>query len=364
MQQAHCYMRDKVSAQLVTFLLAISAAGCLSEKSRVPIVRSPLVPFDELFVLEDTLRLDPTMLIGQIGFLDVSAREEILVTDHVANSVYLFSPSGSYIRSYSVPKCLPGNTDFHPWSTRFIGGGRIMTVTMLHAGSAVIFNADGTCFAEQRVMMPYVKAFCAYKDSIFAQHLHINEQAVASVYSPMLETIGEVLIEPPRLISLNRNFAGQRGRTIDCFDDGAYYVYAESMDAIPVDSSLSRTQYRPDFFEWRPEDLPETSPENQSRPRREYPSTIAVFALNGSTRMVVYTDLDSRWSLRDAHTLGISVASNTGQFPARSTISTVHPLAVGGGYLYAVGEHESLPNGEIGNPVILRYRFIPPQTEQ
>ena len=365
MQEAHRYMQGKISAQLFILLVAISAAGCLSEKSKVPTVRSPLVPFDELFVLDDTLRLDPTMLIGQVRFLDVSARGEILVTDNVANSVYLFSPSGSYIRSYSALQCLPDNTNFYPSSSRFIGGGRIMT--MRFAGGAAVFDADGTCFAEQRVLMPYTRAFCAYKDSIlFGQQVDREEPVVANVYSPMLETIGEVLIEPPRLISLNRFFGGQHGRTIDCFDDGPYYVYAESMDAIPVDSSLSRTQYKPDFFEWRPEDLPETSPENQYRLQRAYPSTIAVFALDGSTRMVVYTDLDSRWSLSEVRTgeeYGLSVASNTGQFPARSTISPVHPQAAGGGYLYAVGEHESLSNGEIGNPVILRYRFIPPLTE-
>ena len=76
--------------------------------------------------------------------------------------------------------------------------------------------------------------------------------------------------------------------------------------------------------------------------------------------MVVYADLDSRWSLSDVRTdeeYGLSVASNTGQFPARSTISQVYPQAAGGGYFYAVGEHEPLPNGEFGNPVVLRYRF-------
>ena len=355
-------MQGRISAQLFIFLLAtslaISAGGCLTDESKVHTIRSPLVPFDELFVLQDTLRLDPSMLIGQVGFLDINTRGEILVTDHVANSVYLFSPSGSYVRSYSALKCLPDNTNFYPWSSRFIGGGRIMT--MRFAGGAAVFDADGTCFAEQRVLMPYTKAFCANKDSIIAHHILTEEQAVAHVYSPMLETIGEILIEPPRLISLNRYFGGQRGRTIDCFDDGAYYVYAESMDAIPMESSLSRTQYEPDFFEWRPEDLPETSPENQFRLQKEYPSTIAVFALNGSTRMVVYADLDSRWSLSDVRTdegFGLSVASNTGQFPARSTISPVHPQAAGGGYFYVVGEHEPLPNGEFGNPVILRYRF-------
>ena len=354
-------MQGRISAQLLIFLLAISAAGCLSENTKVATVRSPLVPFDELFVLQDTLRLDPIMLIGQVAFLDVSEREEILVTDHLANSAYLYSPSGSYIRSYSAPECLPDDADFYPWSTRFIGDDRIMT--MRFAGGAVIFEADGVCFAEKRMLMPWAKAFCTYKDSIFAQQVHFEEQAMANVYSPTLEKIGEVLVEPPRLVFLNTYFAGQRGRTIDCFDDGAYYVYAESMDAVPVQSSFSRIQYEPDFFEWRPSDFPDASPENKLELQREYPSTIAVFALNGSIRMVVYADLDSRWSLSDDRAgegLGLSVASNTGQFPARSTISPVHPLAAGGGYFYAVGEHESLPNGEIGNPVILRYRFISP----
>ncbi len=235
-------------------------------------------------------------------------------------------------------------------------------MTMRFAGGAVVFNADGSCFAEKRVLMPYAKAFCANKDSIIAQQIHIEEQAEAHVYSPMLETIGEILIEPPRLISLNRNFAGQQGRIVDCFDDGAYYVYAESMDAIPVESSLSRTQYEPDFFEWRPEDFPDNYDflENQLQLRKEYPAAIAVFALNGSTRMVVYAYLDSKWSssdVRAAEAYGLSVASNTGQFPARSTISPVRPLAAGGGYFYVVGEHEPLANGEFGNPVILRYRL-------
>ena len=357
-------MQRKIWAQLFIVLCALPAAGCLSENSMVATVRSPLVPFEELFVLQDTVRLDPIILIGQVAFLDVSQREEILVTDHLANSAYLFSSSGSYIRSYSAPECLPDDVDFYPWSTRFIGDDRIMT--MRFAGGAVIFEADGTCFAEKRMLTPWAKAFCTYKDSIFAQQVHFEEQAMANVYSPMLETIGEVPVEPPRLTFLNTYFAGQRGRTIDCFDDGAYYIYAESMDAIPVESSLSRIQYEPDFFEWRPRDFPDASPENKLELQKEYPSTIAVFALNGSTRMVVYVDLDSRWSTSDVRAgegFGLSVASNTAQFPARSTVSPAYPLAAGGGYFYAIGEHEPLPNGEIGNPVILRYRFLSPQSE-
>ena len=92
-------MQSKISTQLFIFLVAISAAGYLSEKSKVPTVRSPLVPFDELFEIQDTLRLDPIMLIGQVAFLDVTHGKKFWSTDHLANRAYLFPPSGSYPRS-------------------------------------------------------------------------------------------------------------------------------------------------------------------------------------------------------------------------------------------------------------------------
>ena len=90
-------MQNKISTQLIISLMAIFAAGWLSEKSKVPKVRSPLVPFDELFETQDTQRLNPIILGGQFAFLDVSAREEILGTDHLANRAYLFPPSGNYL---------------------------------------------------------------------------------------------------------------------------------------------------------------------------------------------------------------------------------------------------------------------------
>lgn len=346
--------------------MVLYSISCRSEESAVHTVRSPTVPFDELFMLKDTLRLDPDVLVGEIAFIDVNPRGEILVTDHQADITHLFSPSGNHLQSYSAFACLSDDVFFYPWSTRFLGNDHI--VAMQFAGPAIVFNVDGSCYANTKMLMPYAKAICIQEDSIFAQQVGTQEQATANVYSPMLEKIGEIFIEPPRLISLNMNFAGQRGRTIDCFDDGPYYVYAESMDAVPVRSSSSGIQYRPDFFERRPEDLPDAPPhdENMRRRRKEYPSTIAVFALDGSTRMVSYSDLESRWHSGDINTdrqLGLSISSNSGHFPARSTISSVYPQGAGNGYFYAVGENEILPDGNYGNPLILRYKFIPPAEE-
>lgn len=359
-------MRDRTPALLLVFLTILFLTGCRSQESGVHIVRSPTVPFDKLFVLEDTVRLAPAILIGQVIFVDVNTKGEILISDYQANATYLFSPSGNHLQSYSAFTCLSDDVHFYPWSTRFLGDEHV--VTMQFAGPAVVFNLDGTCYADTKLLTPPAKAICIQEDSIFAQRMWPEEQATASVYSPMLENIGEILIEPPRLMFLNRNFAGLEGRTIDCFDDGPYYLYTESMDAIPVQTSSPGIQYRPDFFEWRPEDLSDGPPDDISHRRRqmEYPYAIAVFALDGLTRMVVTNNLDSQWHLSDvpaSENLGLSIASNSGQFPARSTISPVLPHGAANGYFYVVDENELLPDGSYGNPVILRYKFIPPEEE-
>ena len=359
-------MQNRIPALLLIFLAVLFLTGCRPQESEVHTVRSPTVPFEELFVLEDTVRLDPAILIGQIIFIDVNPSGEILVSDRQANITYLFSSSGNHLRSYSAYACLSDDVHFYPWSTRFLGDEHV--VTMQFAGPAVVFNMDGSCYANTKMLMPYAKAICIQEDSIFAQQMWPEEPATANVYSPTLEKIEEIHIKPPRLIFLNRYFAGQAGRTIDCFDDGPYYVYAESMDAIPVRSSSSGIQFRPDFFEWRPGDLPDAPPhdENMRRRQKEYPSTIAVFALDRSTRLVSYSDLESQWHSGDINAdrqLGLSISSNSGQFPARSTISPVYPQGAGNGYFYAVGENELLPDGSYGNPLILRYKFILPDKE-
>lgn len=77
--------------------------------------------------------------------------------------------------------------------------------------------------------------------------------------------------------------------------------------------------------------------------------SIGVFALDRSTRMVPFIQIDqewARWSEETGHVIGISAASNTGQFPGRSTISHVWPISAGNGYFYAEGEHESLSDFE------------------
>lgn len=152
-------------ARLLVLLLAVLAVGCTSSDApRRHIIDSPLVPFDELFALEDTVRLDPSIVIGMIMFLDFNQDGHLLVSDMVTKDVYRFSASGEYMRTYSVPKCLPDEEGVVPWSSRFIDGDRIMTMTM--GGPVVVFDAAGNCVAASRSLPDRSAAFCAKDDSI------------------------------------------------------------------------------------------------------------------------------------------------------------------------------------------------------
>ena len=163
---------------------------------------------------------------------------------------------------------------------------------------------------------------------------------------------------------LDYTYAGQLGRTIECFHDGPYYIYNESMDAIPVHRADSVLRHRPAFFAERQKDLPIGSISKRAKARAEHPRAIGVFALDGQTRMVVYVDLDASWKHDYAGMplkIGLSVASNTGAFPGRSAVSPVWPIAAANGFLYAVGENENLPSGDVCNPFVVRYRHTPPK---
>jgi len=97
-----------------------------------------------------------------------------------------------------------------------------------------------------------------------------------------------------------------------------------------------------------------------------YITTDGIFALDAHTCMLVYRNIEDRWLPKGAEDLylyrGVSITSNTGQFSSVSTISSFVPLAAGYNYLYAQSDPELLADGDIGNPIVLRYRFIHPKT--
>lgn len=57
---------------------------------------------------------------------------------------------------------------------------------------------------------------------------------------------------------------------------------------------------------------------------------------------------------------GLSIVSTSNQFKAVSTVPYKSPKTARNGYLFFLGEHVPMENGDLGNPALIRYRFIPP----
>ena len=298
--------------------------------------------------------------------MDTNPEGSLLITDNIADSVFLFSPTGEHMGSYDPLKCLIGREEFNPWNSLFMSEGKIMT-TQLSYG-AVVFNPDGSCFSTvQSTPTPYWNS-CAYNDSLFFYSPVAIRSSDASlvVYSSKLVKLRDIPIKPTVFPELNHGRMGITARSIACLNDGPYFAYLESMDAMSAYANTELIQQRPKFFVNRPRDLPRNwSREQQREEWDKYPSLYGVFALTHETRMVVHYALEDHWrpAAVDDRTfvVGIGVVSNTGQFPPRSTITTVTPMAAGYGYMYYEGKHELLPDGELGNPLILKYRFVQPE---
>ncbi len=356
---------DTVNGGLFLLLVTALLGGCSSDP-QYQVVEPPLIPFEELFVLEDTIRLDPSVIIGRISFMDTDPDGNLLITDSIGDSVFLFSPTGEHIRTYDPLKCLIGREEFNPWNSLFMSEGKIMTTHVSYG--AVVFNPDGSCFSTvQSTPTPFWNS-CVHNDSLF----YYTPVAMASsdaslvVYSSKLVKLHDIPVKPTAFPELNDGRMGITGRSIACFDDGPYFAYQESMDAQPAYAKAELTLQRPKFFVDRPRDLPQNWSRDQQREEwMKYPSLYGIFALTNQTRMVTHSKLWNRWrpvALDDqSYFLGIGIVSNTGQFPARSTISTVAPIAAGHGYMYHSEEHELLPDGEFGNRLIIKYRFIQPE---
>ena len=343
-------------------------AGCATSPQQSRISDSLVVSFDELFAPADTVRLDPSVLIGWISFLDVNLAGSLLVTDGIGRSVNLFSPSGEFVRAYSVPECLPDIENFQPFGSRFLGEDRV--VVMTSGGAAAVFSKDGRCIGATRRLPEPSLGFCTSTESIFflgipSMMIRTADQNAIIVYSPELRRLRAIPVKLPEFPVLNAGRGGIMGRNIDCFSDGPFFTYLGSMDAIPAQPNDIFSIQRPEFYEKRPRDLSaEMSLEAKRRERNNYITTDGIFALDGNTRMLVYRNMDDQWQPEESEGLhmrvGVSIASNTEQFPNRSTVSSVLPIATGYGYIYSRGDPELLPDGDVGNPSVLRYRFIPP----
>ena len=354
---------------LACLLLPGLLTGCTPsahDQAELTVHPSVMVPFEELFALEDTLVLDPSVIVGHIWFMDTDPSGSMLITDAVANEVFLFTPTGKHQATYSVDTCLPdGKHDL--WTSRFADGDRVIVST--GARGMVVFDRSGNCLAASRRLISPLQSFCSRGDSIFVfrgpQGMKLESTSVVGVFSMDLELEREILLEDPEFYRLNLSYTGLRGRNMDCFSDGIYYKYHEDMDARPAHRRSQVAMSRPEFFVQRDQDIPSGI---ASRERNEamdaFPLLNGVYALDDDIRMMVFSRIGDEFRPEYAtrrYVTGISIVSNGNKFRSVSTVPYKTPATARHGYLYFSGDNVRTDDGDVGNPTVIRYRFKAPE---
>jgi len=345
---------NRALALLGVISVAITATEVSSFGQQAPTHAAPYVPFDEIFVAEDTLTLDPEVLIGQVQSLDISSTGALILVDNVAQAIHLFTATGAHVVQLNTEDCYP--EPVVPRSARFVGKDRI--VASASGGTYFVFDSTGKCIvAKRRPELIATTGFCGVEDSIFVFRSFTPRNPSLLVLTPDLELAREVSLRAPRFPLLSTQVLPSPGRSIGCFEAGPRYLYPESPDAVSVQSP-DEPHNVPVFYKDRTQDLTRTTTDRMKRVREimEYTITYGLYELHDSTHIIAYV---GSWKARfiNQKGLGLLIVDHTRPESAISTFADIDIMAAKDGLVYAMGEHEELPDGTVDNPVIIRYRY-------
>ncbi len=347
-------------------LLASSAGACTSGGIANRILTPAHVDFGELFVPEDTTRLDNSVLIGRIWMLDVNANGELLVLDTQSQGVYLFSTGGELVRAMTVTDCHPEAAVNFTSQATFLDESHI---AVLNNRGVIVFDRNGAC-VRASIDGDFATSsggICSHRDTVFTMPFAVRDSSFIRAYGADFMLLDRFVLPAPQFPIRAGVTPTYAGFAMACFDDDVWWVYSESFDASPRLQHSDATRFKPDFFVDRTQDYPEFGMVTQSnmqsvterlnRAEAEATHVLGMFALDGETRMVVYGNIDSG---NEELGTGAVLASHTGRFAGVSTLLSGFPAATADGMLYMATDPEDRPGGEAVNPAIIRYRFVPP----
>ena len=321
------------------------------------------MPFGAIFASPDTVRLDTSVVVGMIRFLDVRKENQLLVVDGISENTYHFSASGKQMQTYAIGTCQPDHMGERVWLARFIGDGKVMLVG--GDGSVAVLDESSNCSATE-FRPNRVSGACVMGDYVAMQawYTPFAQRKVYAV-SHDLDVLDTWRIAEPEFRRLNALFTGMAGRSMECFADGPYYKYTEWSDALPVFGGGKTAQVNPVFFTKRERDIGRGPDMLERRDEiYEYPTNSGIWAIDSTTRLILYSSLPKQWAAPNSiMRRGIAVVSHVGSFPAVTAALPPYfnPIGAANGYLYRNADPEVLPDGDVGNPLILRYKFIPPK---
>lgn len=310
----------------------------------------PAVPaeFSSIFVPVDTIRLDSDVLIGTISQTDVARSGNLLVSDRVSHSVYLFDSDGGHLRTLAPEECSP---DAPPaLFARFVFGNQILVSTL---AAAYLFDSHGRCIRQITTLASLPESFCSKDDSLFVYH--VSRVPRVSVYTVEFNPIAEIALPRPRnpqLVSVSRGFGG---RLLQCSIGGVRYLYPDDSDARLIDADPQVVSI----------------PDGYRRPPRaqrlyssaELPSVLDDIALTSHTalgtyavanfrRLIVFANPTANSGLN--YLLNLVDASSGRSF---STMTSKGVQAALGNHVYFGARGDVTAAGEVTNPMLEVYRI-------
>lgn len=350
----------------VTAILAVCLLNACSRPDRVEEIPAPTErEFESLFVLEDTIRLDDAVLIGRVSTLDVNSKGELLVLDRQGEAIHVFSPRGTHLRTLSITDCNPEATVGFRAMARYLDDFRVIALT---TKGAMVFDEQGHCIqtTSDREFVTSAYSVCQREDTILVMPDFSGDSIYIRAYSPEFALLDQFPLPLPRFPIRARVMNANQGYTMGCYTDDVWWFYGSDHDARPRLEGGGLRRYNPPFFRERKEDwseLPTVTPTNFEEItqkigeyEKEASSITALFELGESTRMVEYLGV----STTDEERRGILVVSHEDAFGAAIAYAPESIEAAAYGMVYFVDVPEDEAGDNPSNPLVRRYRFIPP----
>ena len=335
----------------IACLLALACVtACQRAGHSYRVVDSEFMEFEDLFRPVDTVRLDASVLIGSMTFMEVSDRGEFLISDDQMKAFHAFAASGEHVRSFTVSGCNPEDSG-RLYSARFLEDGSILAAT---SRTVYAFNADGSC--EKRLMdLPSTHpSFCEWQGHTYFLDTSPSPPRIYA-YSMEAGIVAKYELRTPEFPSLTSVYRGLEGRAMACFEEGVFFRYVESSDAEPMMPGNNPVMHRPTHFRPVQRDMITTKGMGAGADDfldllRKATFASGIFELDESHRLVKF------------HTWGRDTPINIVNMETQTSASTITDMRVEvaeDGLLYVLGEYEPLPSGEVGNRMLEIWRFRP-----
>lgn len=342
-----------VTSRIPLFACIIGLAhisACQPEEVRYRVVNSSgFVDAEDLFTPVDTVRFDASLLIGSIGYVDLSGKGEFLLTDGTMKALHVFTASGNHIRTFKVTQCNPED-DGSVLSAKFLENGDIMVAT---SRGAYTFNEDGSCKVRLPTLIRDNASFCERRDTVYFISPSRRPRPQIHAFSIESGTIRDYDLRMPQFPRTTGVKRGHRGRQIACLERGVFYRYAEDSDGEPLFLDDDPVVHRPMFY--RPPKRDITSPRggdiigNLMDLRKEFTYSDGLFELDDDHRLVTFEyPAEANMNIVNMDTQ-TSVSTTTDWFIKLAR----------DGFLYVSGDSEILSSGEIGNRTLEVWQFHP-----